>query len=76
MCVRGSQCHDGIHFACWTPSLFSFGVGDASTGEKEVILVGHRKGVEGVVGHTGHVLALAVSSDGKFVVSSKMLVVF
>ena len=50
-------------------SAFSFDVGDASTGEKEVILVGHRKGVEGVVGHTGHVLALAISSDGKFVVS-------
>lgn len=43
--------------------------GDASTGGKEVILVGHRRGVEGVVGHTGHVLALAVSFDGKFVVS-------
>ncbi|XP_064399490.1 U3 small nucleolar RNA-interacting protein 2-like isoform X2 [Halichondria panicea] len=39
------------------------------TGVKEVIFSGHRKGVEGVVGHTGHVLALAVSSDGKFLAS-------
>ena len=30
---------------------------------------GHRKGVEGVVGHRGHVMALAVSSDGQFLVS-------
>ena len=43
--------------------------GLVETGVKEVIFSGHRKGVEGVVGHTGHVLALAVSSDGKFLVS-------
>lgn len=37
-----------------------------------MIFSGHRKGVEGgVVGHTGHILALAVSSDGKFLVSTK-----
>lgn len=39
------------------------------TGKKEVVFSGHRKGVEGVVGHRGHVMALAVSSDGKFLVS-------
>ncbi len=33
-----------------------------------VIFPGHRKGIEGVVGHSGHVQALAVSSDGKFLV--------
>lgn len=43
------------------------------TGVKEVILSGHRKGVEGVIGHTGHILALAVSSDGKFLVSQHSL---
>ena len=51
-------------------TFFSCDEGNARTGEKEAILVGHRKGVEGVVGHTGHILALAISSDGKFVVSS------
>ena len=43
--------------------------GNAATGKKEVVFSGHRKGVEGVVGHKGHVMALAVSSDGKFLVS-------
>ena len=43
--------------------------GSVATGKKEVVFSGHRKGVEGVVGHRGHVMALAVSSDGKFLVS-------
>lgn len=43
--------------------------GNVETGKKEVVFSGHRKGVEGVVGHRGHVMALAVSSDGKFMVS-------
>ena len=34
-----------------------------------MVFSGHRKGVEGVVGHRGHMMALAVSSDGKFLVS-------
>ena len=35
-----------------------------------MVFVGHHKGVPGgVVGHTGQVLAVSVSSDGKFVVS-------
>ena len=38
---------------------------------KEVIFSGRRGGMEGVVGHTNHVLAIAVSSDGKFMVSKK-----
>ena len=43
--------------------------GSVETGRKEVVFSGHRKGVEGVIGHKGHVMALAVSSDGKFLVS-------
>ena len=48
---------------------FSHSLGDLKTGKKVVIFPGHRKGIEGVVGHTGHVQALSVSSDGKFLVS-------
>lgn len=44
-------------------------VGNFESGKKEVIFSGHRRGIGGVVGHTGHILALAVSSDGKFLVS-------
>lgn len=45
-------------------------VGNIVTGRKEVILSGHKKGTAGApVGHTGAVMALAVSSDGKFMVS-------
>ena len=43
--------------------------GNVVTGKKEVVFSGHRKGIEGVVGHKGHVMDLAVSSDGKFLVS-------
>ena len=38
------------------------------TGKKEVILTGQRKGSSDVVGHSGPVMALAVSSDGKYMV--------
>lgn len=41
---------------------------DIESGKKQVVFVGHHKGVPGgVAGHTGQVLAVAVSSDGKFV---------
>ena len=43
--------------------------GNVETGKKEVVFSGHRKGIEGVVGHKGHVMDVAVSSDGKFLVS-------
>ncbi len=53
-----------IKFLC---SIFS---GNLSVGSKDIIIPGRRKGLpEGTVGHTGHVLALAVSSDGLFLVS-------
>ena len=42
--------------------------GDFISGKKEVIFPGRRGGIKGIVGHSGHVLALAVSSDGKFLV--------
>ena len=49
-------------FTCTAP-------GDVQSGTKEVVFPGGRKGVAGgVVGHRGQVLALAVSSDGKFLV--------
>lgn len=44
-------------------------IGNVETGKKEVVFSGHRKGMEGVVGHKGHVMDVAVSSDGKFLVS-------
>ena len=50
--------------------------GNAVTGKKEVVFSGHRKGVEGVVGHRGHVMALAVSFDGKFLVSETLHTTF
>ena len=44
-------------------------LGCLETCQKCCVLPGHRKGVAGSVCHTGHVLALAVSSDDKFLVS-------
>ena len=49
-------------------SIIIFSDREVESGKKVVIFPGHRKGVEGVVGHQGHVLALAVSSDGKYLV--------
>ena len=46
--------------------LFS---GYLESGQKCCVLPGHRKGLPGIVCHTGHVLALAVSSDDMFLVS-------
>lgn len=43
--------------------------GNVETGKKEVVFSGHRKGIEGVVGHKGHVMDVAISSDGNFLVS-------
>ena len=43
--------------------------GYLESGQKCCVLPGHRKGLSGSVCHTGHVLALAVSSDDKFLVS-------
>ena len=40
------------------------------TGKKEVVLSGQRKGSD-VVGHRGPVMALAVSSDGKYMVRNE-----
>ena len=40
------------------------------TGKKEVILSSQRKGSD-VVGHRGPVMALAVSSDGKYMVRNE-----
>lgn len=54
---------------CSCASLGHFS-GDIETGKTQVVFVGHHKGVPGgVAGHTGQVLAVAVSSDGKYVVS-------
>ncbi len=45
------------------------------TGQKEVIIPGCRRGLMGgAIGHTGHVLALAISSDGQYLVS--IIIVF
>ena len=49
-------------------------VGSVGSGVKEVVLTGRRGGLEGVVGHRGHVLALAVSSDSKFLVSERQCI--
>ena len=62
---------------CWQRPLIitvSDLIGNLESGKKDVIFPGHRKGIVGVVGHTGHVQALAVSSDGKFLVSPDALV--
>ena len=59
--------HGHVH-TCTCTCVHTF-AGNIETGRKEVIFSGHRKGIEGVVGHKGHVMALAVSSDGKFLVS-------
>ena len=45
-----------------------FHIGNIESGNKEAIFPGHRKGIDGVVGHSGHVLALAITSDGKYLV--------
>ena len=42
--------------------------GNIETGEKEGKVLGSHKASEGSKGHKGHVLCLAVSSDGKFLV--------
>lgn len=53
--------------------------GDVDSGKKVVVFPGRRGGGKGekesgkTVGHTGHILALAVSSDGKFLVSDLLL---
>lgn len=57
---------DAVRFECL---LCFFCAGNVETGKKEVVFSGHRKGIEGVVGHKGHVMGVAVSSDGKFLVS-------
>ena len=60
------QCNMYVSIPC---TCIPTPTGSVATGKKEVVFSGHRKGVEGVVGHRGHVMALAVSSDGKFLVS-------
>ena len=57
--------HTHTHINSHTPSP----TGNVETGKKEVVFSGHRKGIEGVVGHKGHVMGITVSSDGKFLVS-------
>ena len=65
-----------LAFSCVLPFLLVCPVtpsplllGCLETCQKCCVLPGHRKGVAGSVCHTGHVLALAVSSDNKFLVS-------
>ena len=49
-------------------------IGNIVTGQKEVVIPGCRRGLmDGAIGHTGHVLALAISSDGQYLVSISML---
>ena len=42
--------------------------GNIETGQKEGKILGCHKASEGSKGHKGHVLCLAVTSDGKFLV--------
>ena len=67
VCVRSVPLIQSLLGPIRVPSYFC--VGSLESGKKEVIFSGHRHGIEGVVGHTGHVLALAVTSDGKYLVS-------
>ena len=58
-CVDLLGCH-------WTIAVSP---GSVETGKKVHVIPGGRKGTEGKhVGHTAHVLCLAVASDGKFLV--------
>ena len=43
-------------------------LGDLHTGKKLCIISGHRASTDPLPGHRGHVLALAVTSDGKYLV--------
>ena len=61
--------HTHTHTHTHTRTHMYTHTGNVETGRKEVVFSGHRKGVEGVVGHRGHVMSLAVSSDGQFLVS-------
>lgn len=51
-------------------SFFSASSGDVESGKKLNTIPGGRKGTEDRhVGHTAHVLCMAVSSDGKYLVN-------
>ncbi|KYO22981.1 U3 small nucleolar RNA-interacting protein 2 isoform X2 [Alligator mississippiensis] len=39
---------------------------DVESGKKEHVIRGGKKGTEGHVGHTAHILCMAISSDGKY----------
>ena len=71
-CMKLYVAHLYVFSQCVIVCIIGYSVscrtGDLKMGKKEVVFPGHRKGVEGVVGHTGHVQALAVSYDGKFLV--------
>ena len=46
--------------------------GNVETGQKEGKISGCHKASEGSKGHKGHVLCLAITSDGKFLVRRKI----
>lgn len=54
----------------WEIVLHIFLSGNVYTGVKEVIITGQSKGTMDHIGHTGHVLALAVTTDGKYLVNA------
>lgn len=54
-------------------SVFLISSGDVESGKKLHIIPGGRKGTEDRhVGHTAHILCMAISSDGKYLVSSPL----
>lgn len=61
-----SYCHR--KFLCVTEDVFFFL--DGISGEKLGTVLGGRKGTEDShIGHTSHIYSIAISSDGKFLVS-------
>lgn len=54
-------------------SVFLVSSGDVESGKKLHTIPGGRKGTEDRhVGHTAHILCMAISSDGKYLVSSPL----
>lgn len=54
-------------------SVFLMSSGDVESGKKLHTIPGGRKGTEDRhIGHTAHILCMAISSDGKYLVSSAL----
>lgn len=56
-----------VRYPLFKKTYFSI-LGNLSSGNREVVFIGHRRGLTETVGHTGHVLALAISTDDKYLV--------